>query len=101
MIGIRFSSTQVRTVSRMARSSSDRRESRLRKSTPVNWEVPVAVAISASKSEVGCWQEYKQADEGRRTGGQADATEGYLVTLASSNRCCSGFPARPAVPSLG
>jgi hypothetical protein len=48
MTGIRFSSTQVRTVSRTARSSSERSESKLRKSTPVNWEVPVAVAISAS-----------------------------------------------------
>ena len=48
MTGMRFSSTQVRTVSRTARSSSDRSESKLRKSTPVNWEVAAAVAISSS-----------------------------------------------------
>src|SRR5512132_1957318 len=45
MTGIRFSSTQRRTVSRTARSSSFRSESKPRKSTPVNWDVTMPVAI--------------------------------------------------------
>src|SRR5687768_18314553 len=45
---MRFSSTQERTVSRTARSSSERRESRFRKSTPVNWEVALAMAMPGS-----------------------------------------------------
>jgi len=45
MTGIRFSSTQVRTVSRTARSSSDSRLSKWRKSTPVNWDAAAAVAM--------------------------------------------------------
>src|SRR5688572_19765286 len=48
MTGMRFSSTQVRTVSRTARSSSERRLSKFRKSTPANWDVGAAVAISSS-----------------------------------------------------
>ena len=45
MTGIRCSSTQARTVSRTARSSSLRRLSTFRKSTPVNWDVAAAVAM--------------------------------------------------------
>src|SRR5687768_2690310 len=47
MTGMRFSSTQVRRVSRTARSSSERRLSRFRKSTPVNWAAAAAVAMES------------------------------------------------------
>src|SRR5215208_5115563 len=106
--GIKFSSTQMRTVSRTARSSSERSESMFRKSTPVNGDTaaPVAIGTSGVRKDGLFWPEYNSATRqealsrphvcGTRAHGP-DSGEFLLAEL----RCSQGTEILLQLPDVG